>query len=193
MKAQAPLPPCLRPPAAGGLTMAELLVTIAGIGIAATVLLRFNDLQWRRAQINAVALSLNAWLEEVSISPERDSQPCEVTINSGTLAPGAVLASVTPTSCATDATLRVQGLHARTPVQVASTVSSFSFTPRGAVSTETGDGAASTATNLEVRMSVQGQPPLRCLRIFGTVGLIRQGRNNSAGSTDQTCPELSRL
>jgi prepilin-type N-terminal cleavage/methylation domain-containing protein len=194
----------LRPkaPVAGlarGFTVVELMVAVAIIGVVSSVLFTVSQDSWRRERANAATLELAAWLDQISRSPEQNGVSCQVTVNTGTLAPGAVLASVTPTNCATEANLRLPGINITQNFQVAATgglggpgTSQWWFTPRGAISTTApATNTGSSATDISVRISVAGQAPVRCVRLSGTLGLQRMGRNNASGDPNNNCTDWS--
>lgn len=178
--------------------MVELLVTVAVIGIISTTVLAVSQGSWRREQANAATESLYAWLQEVSLRPEQLGAGCTVTINTGSLAPGAVLASVAPTSgagpCASESSLLLPSINQRQNYAVAvepAASSTWVFTPRGAIAQS--GGTSSSSTDIQVRLSVGGNDPLRCIRVSGTLGLLTMGRNNGTGSTATPCNEWSNL
>lgn len=186
---------------ARGFTMVELMVTVTIIGVVSSVLFTVSQDSWRRERANAATVELAAWLDLISRSPEQNGASCQVTVNTGTLAPGAVLASVTPTNCATEANVRLPGINTNLNYQVAASVATtvtstgtlqWWFTPRGAISTTApGVNAGSAATDISVRISVAGQAPVRCVRLSGTLGLQRMGRNNATGNPNTDCTAWS--
>lgn len=196
---RAPLPKAPFAGLAPGFTVVELMVTVAIIGVVSSVLFTVSQDSWRRERANAATVELSAWLDQISRSPEQNGVSCRVTVNTGTLAPGAVLASVNPTNCATEADVRLPGININQNFQVAVTgglaagsTSQWWFTPRGAISTTApAVTAASTATDISVRISVAGQIPVRCVRLSGTLGLQRMGRNNATGDPNTNCTDWS--
>jgi prepilin-type N-terminal cleavage/methylation domain-containing protein len=196
---RAPLPKASLAGLARGFTVVELMVTVAIIGVVSSVLFTVSQDSWRRERANTATVELAAWLDQISRSPEQNGVSCRVTVNTGTLAPGAVLASVNPTNCATEADLRLPGINITQNFQVAVTgglagtgTSQWWFTPRGAISVTTPSlTAASSATDISVRISVAGQVPVRCVRLSGTLGLQRMGRNNATGDPNTNCTDWS--
>ncbi|MCP9848799.1 Tfp pilus assembly protein FimT/FimU [Cyanobium sp. Morenito 9A2] len=181
-------------PAAAGFTVVELLVTVAVIGIVAGTAFTVSQTSWRREQANAAAESLYAWLQEVVRRPEQIGSSCTVTVNTGSLAPGAVLATVAPTTCAGESSLRLPAINQQDNYAVAvnpSTSASWVFTPRGAIALTTGTSSSSAA--IEIRLSLNNNVPVRCIRVSGTLGLLSMGRNNTTGDTTTACNQWDAL
>lgn len=171
-----------------GFTLLELMIAVAIIGILSTMAFRAGIVQWRREQANAAAMDFTAWLEPISRMPERTGTACTVTVTTGSaLAPGSVYATVLPTTCTTEPSLRLPGINQRTNYAVGASTTSWSFTPRGAITTGTGATASSTNTDISIRFAVGGELPVRCVRLSGTLGLVRFGSNNASGSTSTEC------
>lgn len=166
----------------------EIMVTVAVLGVVAAVVVPANQVNWRRERVNAAALELTSWLEVVARTPDQDpSANCTVTISTGTnRAAGATLATVSPTTCAPESTLRLPGaVLGNATYNVGASATSFTFTPRGAISTD-GVGT-SVSENIQVRISIDGQAPLRCVQITGLLGLMRLGNNNTTGNVATAC------
>jgi len=133
----------------------------------------------RRERLNAVVMELEGWLQEVAQVPERQGISCRVTISTGSLAAGATLASVSPSSCSSQPTLRVPVGVAPGPLLVQASPTAWSFTPRGAVD---------LTSALQIRMTIQGQLPQRCLQVGATLGLIRLGGSETSTDLSLHCP-----
>jgi hypothetical protein len=56
------------------------------------------------------------------------------------------------------------------------------FTPRTAIT---------STTDIQVRLALLNQPPVRCVRLSAILGLLRIGRNDASFSTTTNCPEAS--
>jgi prepilin-type N-terminal cleavage/methylation domain-containing protein len=193
-------PPLRLARATHAFTIVELMVTVAIIGIVSSVAFTTSQAAWRRERANAATLELAGWLEEISQSPEQNGVACEIVVNTGTLNPGGNLATVTPANCSTSANLFLPGLNNNETYQVAvsgavagaGTTQRWWSTPRGAISTTApATNTGSSATDISVRISVGGNPPVRCVRLSGTLGLIRLGRNNTTGNSNLDCDTWS--
>ncbi len=175
---------------AAGITLFELMLSVAIIGTIGAITVNAGIVEWRREQANAAAMDLTAWLEPIAQSPERTGVSCAVTVTTGTSqAPGSVLATVLPTTCSTQPTLLLPAINQRTNYSVGASATTWTFTPRGAIST---GGGTSTNTDISVRFSVGAALPVRCVRLSGTLGLFRFGRNNASGDTSIECNDWSR-
>lgn len=169
-----------------GFTLVELMVVVAIIGIASSVVVAISANEWRRDRINAVAVEFAGWLEEVRSASLREvnNNGCTVTFASTTLTSvpsGTVLASINPAACqgVPQANFLIPGITATSDrYSSTSTDASFAFTPRGSVT---------TTNDVIVNLSLDNSIPLRCLRISSTVGLIRIGSNNAVAGVAGTC------
>ncbi|MEA5475760.1 prepilin-type N-terminal cleavage/methylation domain-containing protein [Synechococcus sp. CCY9201] len=187
-----------------GYTLVELMVTIAVLGILGAVVINSGIDAWRAEQAKAAVTDLSSWLEEIRSSGASQDISCRVTINTGSsLASQSVLATVqaidpetnsaaTGVTCGTGNPLRLPGIGGNATFGVATSFAStsppntFSFTPRGAISTDN-VGSTLASSFLSIRISLGGQVPLRCVRLSGMLGLVRLGSNNSTGSTSSEC------
>jgi prepilin-type N-terminal cleavage/methylation domain-containing protein len=182
-----------------GFTVLELMVTVAVLGIVGAVAFTVSQDSWRRERASAATVELAGWLDQISKSPDQNGVSCQVTVNTGTLTSGGVLASVSPTNCAIESNVRLPAINTNQSYQVsvvgavtAGATSQWWFTPRGAISTTTPSAtAASSATDISIRISVDGNVPVRCVRLSGTLGLLRLGRNNATGNTTVDCTAWS--
>jgi Tfp pilus assembly protein PilE len=171
-----------------GITILELMLSVAIIGIIGAITVNAGIVEWRREQANAAAMDFTAWLEPIAQAPERSGVACVVTVTTGNnRAPGAVLATVvsnpTGTACSTQPTLLLPAINQTTNYSVGASATTWTFTPRSAIS---------SATDISVRFSVGGALPVRCVRLSGTLGLFRFGRNNVSGDTSVECTDWSR-
>ncbi|MDM7954473.1 MAG: prepilin-type N-terminal cleavage/methylation domain-containing protein [Cyanobium sp. CZS 25K] len=175
-----PLPPARSRPWAQGFTTMELMVTVAVLGVVAAVVVPANQVQWRRERVNAAALELTSWLEVIARTPDQTGTNCTVTVTTGTnRAPGAPLASVNPPTCAPESTLNLPAtVLGASSYNVGASSNTITFTPRGAVS---------STVPIQVRISVDGQLPLRCVQVTGLLGLLRLGNNNTTGNVGTAC------
>jgi len=182
---------------ASGFTLPEILVTIMILGVIGAVggSSLFNIA--RRERANTVASELAGWLDQVNRDASRFNAqaaglgPCTVTINTGNIAPGAVLASIAPAACAPQDTLTVPDLYFNNPTaNIAANPATFVFTPRGTLATT--NGAALPNGQVLISITVNNERPLRCIRLVGLIGVLEVGRNNQAGAGG-VCNQWSRV
>jgi len=167
---------------AKGFALSELMIVIVILGIISGVSTVNFIFTLRNAQVNEVALQLAGWLEQISRRPEATGTTCTVTFSSGALNSGAVIATVSPTSCSPEPSFRVASLIGNEPLSVGRSVATVTFTPRMAIT---------STTDVQVRLARGNQPPLRCIRLSSVLGLIRLGRDGSTASTNADCPATS--
>lgn len=169
-----------------GFSLFEIMIVISIIGILASQSISIYQSNLRAADAHLLTRELAAWLSEIAMVPEQLNQNCTVTLYPSTsLNPGASMAMVTPTSCAAESTLLVPGHKRLLSYRLGATATSWTYTRRGALSTDS-TNIMSTNTDLIIRVSVNGESPLRCLKVSGTLGLIRFGRNDSSGDISNT-------
>jgi Tfp pilus assembly protein PilE len=165
-----------------GFSLVELAIAISALIILTSISLSLNQNEMRSSDSHALRNEIAAWLGEIAMAPENLNTTCTVTFQPGSqLLPGAAIASVQPSTCATQSTLRIPGNTRLTPFQVGTSQNSWVYTERGAISASGSAGASSTNTDIIIRVSVGGQPPLRCVRLSGIMGLIRFGVNSANG------------
>jgi Tfp pilus assembly protein PilE len=164
----------------------ELLVTVAVIGLLGSVTFASSQVFLRRDQANAAAAELVGWLEGIS-GRSGAFGPCTVQFTTANgLAPGATFASLqnvaTNARCTPEATLALPSSSGSNTYNVAVTYTpngtpSLTFTSRG--------GVVANGVEAVVKISVNNQLPLRCVRIsFGT---LSTGINNATSDVAQTC------
>lgn len=179
--------PLLKPPrplAASGFTLTELIVTIAVIGLVFGISTTTIGSEWTRGRVNLVAMDLASWLEGVRSASTRQSgsTPCVVTFNTGSLAPGAEMARVTPAGCAptspvsatvnTARAIVVPSIIGNNTFAIAlnpSSPTTVTFTPRGSVS---------ATADTDYRINFNNQQ--RCVQLTATLGLLRIGSGSVA-------------
>jgi prepilin-type N-terminal cleavage/methylation domain-containing protein len=181
-----------------GFSLSELVVTTLILGLIAAVGGSSLISIATRERANTVASELAGWLDQVNRDASRFSAetsggtPCIVTINTGNgLLPGALMATIAPESCAVQNALAVPDLYSDdSTVQITASPRQFVFTPRGTVATSS--GAPLPDAEVQITISVNSLPPLRCIRLTGLIGVLEVGRNNQAGPGG-TCDEWSRV
>lgn len=168
-----------------GFTLLEMMVTIAVLGTVLATVVSLSGSEWRRERVNTVAIELAGWLEGIRMASTRQpgSNPCVVTFNTATAAVnGSVLATVAPAACSPQGSFIITGTADNdSNFEIAlspGASSSLTFSPRGSVS-------ASTDTDLRILLAGTGQ--MRCVRLTGTVGLIRIGSHSNAPDTSADC------
>jgi len=167
---------------AAGFSLIELTVVGAVLVLLTTLSLNLNQNEMRSADSHALTDEIAAWLGEIAMAPEDLNTTCTVTFQPGQqIRPGATIASVQPSNCARESSLRVPGNQRFSSFHLGTSQNSWVYTERGAVSASSTLGASSTNTDIIIRVSVDGQPPLRCVRLSGIMGLIRFGVNSVSG------------
>jgi prepilin-type N-terminal cleavage/methylation domain-containing protein len=170
-------------------TILELLVTVAVLGIVASFAFISSQTFLRRDQANAAAAELAGWLDAIS-GRAGAYGPCTVQFTAGSnLAPGATFATLQTASvpssdarCTPNPSLPLPSTDGNRTYNVAvvytpNTATSVVFTNRG--------GVVANGVEAVVKISVNGQLPLRCVRIsFGSLSL---GVNNGTGDVTQNC------
>ncbi|WP_411876639.1 Tfp pilus assembly protein FimT/FimU [Vulcanococcus limneticus] len=188
-----------------GFSIVELLVTVAVIGILGGIVIPTGITAYRIQRVNAVVTDLAGWLDEVRASADTNNISCRVSITSSAslrsqdivatataITPGTTTAA-SGVVCGSGNPMRLPGVGGSSTYSVATSFSNnlFYFTQRGAISTDNTAGLAkssgTTDANLSIRISADGQPPMRCIRLTGMLGLVRLGLNNTTGATSSDC------
>ena len=189
----------VRLPVAAGFSITELLVVIAIIGLINGLSIAFSSGSWQRERVNAVAVGLAGWLEEVRSNALRQTSadpasggcvislpPPPATTPPSNAAAGTILASVSPASCASSSTFAIPGVSNGTDRYAIATTnaSTITFTPRGSVT---------SSSDAVVNIHLQGSRQLRCVRVSSILGLIRIGNNSEATSSAASCSDYTRF
>ncbi|WP_411871053.1 Tfp pilus assembly protein FimT/FimU [Vulcanococcus limneticus] len=188
-----------------GFSIVELLVTVAVIGILGGIVIPTGITAYRIQRVNAVVTDLAGWLDEVRASADTNNISCRVSITSSAslrsqdivatataITPGTTTAA-SGVVCGSGNPMRLPGVGGSSTYSVATSFSNnlFYFTQRGAISTDNTAGLAkssgTTDANLSIRISADGQPPMRCIRLTGMLGLVRLGLNSTTGATSSDC------
>lgn len=172
-------------------TMVELMVTVVIIGIVSGITIVYSGNEWRRDKVNAVAIELAGWLEQVRNASLKNTDyrttgfgGCSVsfTPNSGQT-PGTTLAMATGTNCSPQGAFIIPGVISNSITYDTASVPSSGaliFTPRGSTITPSN-------TDYEVRILLNGSSYMRCVRVIASLGSIRIGRSETAKNTGDDC------
>jgi len=175
-------------------TLTELLVVIAVIGLINGVAIASGGNAWQRERLNAVAVGLAGWLEEVRNNALRETDPdpldavvaggCVITLNNlSDAAAGTSLASVQPPSCSSSGNFLIPGVSDGATRYSISPASTITFTPRGSIT---------SASNTEVRISMNGTNQRRCVRVSAILGVVEVGSNGGNANAD-ACSQINRF
>lgn len=188
-----------------GFTLTELILVVAILAVLWGMIVPAGIDSYRTQQVNAAVTDMAGWLDEVRASTDTSNVSCRVTITTtGTLRAQSVVATATAITPGTTATapgilcgsgnpLLLPGIGGTGSYSVATsfTNNQFYFTQRGAISTDNtagiGKSTGTTDANLSIRISADGAPPIRCIRLTGMLGLVRLGSNSTTGSTASDC------
>ncbi len=92
-----------------------------------------------------------------------------------------MLATIAPAACASENTLTVPDLYDNAPtIRITANPTAFVYTPRGTVAPTT--GGVLPNNEVQITVSVNNQPPLRCIRLTGLIGVQQLGRNNQVAT-----------
>jgi prepilin-type N-terminal cleavage/methylation domain-containing protein len=167
-------------------TLIELIVAIAITAIVGAVVFASSTYFLKRDRANAAAAELAGWLDALS-AKAGSYGPCTVAFQQGqTISPGVTFASLSSdgssasaTECTATPNLVLPATDGVRSYSVAVQPSDqpLVFTPRA--------GVAANATDVTVKIVVNEEAPLRCVRIsFATISI---GVNNTSASTNGTC------
>jgi len=188
-----------------GFAFTEWVVSLAILGILAGIVIPAGLEAYRTQQVNSAVSDLAGWLDEVRASTDAQNVSCRVSITTtGTLRSQTAVATATAITpgttssatgvvCGSGNPFRLPGIGGSGSYSVTTsfTDAQFYFTQRGAISTDNTAGIAkstgTTDANLSIRISADGQPPVRCVRLTGMLGLVRIGSNSTTGSTATEC------
>jgi prepilin-type N-terminal cleavage/methylation domain-containing protein len=112
-----------------GFSLSELMIVVVVLGILSALVIDVGIRDWRRQQVNAVAVELAGWLDTVRRVALKGSS-CTVTFEAAaSFSPGHTLAR---SSCSPPQPFRISGLTHNQGFR-AVVPESFSFTPAGTV------------------------------------------------------------
>ena len=167
-------------------TLVELIVTVAIVAIVGAVVFASSTYFVKRDRANAAAAELAGWLDALS-AKAGSYGPCTVAFRPGqTISPGATFASLSSdgssassTECTATPNLALPAIDGARFYSVAIEPSDQQvvFTPRA--------GVAANETDVTVKIVVNDEAPMRCIRIsFATISI---GINSTSASTNGTC------
>jgi len=176
-----------------GFSLTQLSITVAIISILSGITISNSLTSWHDAQAAELALQLAGWLEQISRAPEVNGATCTVTFARGitggiTLNNGAELATVTSNPpnasppCSPEPTFTVPTRFGAHQISAGASAANVVFTPRTAIT---------SPIDIQVRLALLNQAPVRCVRLSAVLGLLRIGRNDASSSTTTNCPEAS--
>lgn len=152
-----------------GLSLPELVIAVAIIGLLSAVGIRAGEEQWARDKVNKVAIELSGWLDSARRSALRgdldgDNTGCSVTLSTGSLSDGSTLATAT---CLDTQPLLITNLGNRASYTIASSASNpINFSPRG-----TRSGAT-----VDITITLNPSGKQRCVSISGLLATISPGK-----------------
>lgn len=162
-----------------GFSLAELLVTVAIIGIVSGITLSISRAEWEREKILTATNELMGWLETARRQSIR-GRSCQVNISTGSqISPGGVIAQVLNNSCSGITPLTLTGDSGAYTITVGTTDNNFWFTSRGSIFK-----GASTNNNTIVTLTLTPSGLQRCILIEGMVANMAAGRSISSTSCD---------
>jgi prepilin-type N-terminal cleavage/methylation domain-containing protein len=156
-----------------GFSLSELMIVVVVLGILSALVIDVGIRDWRRQQVNAVAVELAGWLDTVRRVALKGSS-CTVTFEAAaSFSPGHTLAR---SSCSPPQPFRISGLTHNQGFR-AVVPESFSFTPAGTVHPAP---AGNSPLLIRVRLADHGDPE-RCVQLDGLLGVIGVGQWSGGG------------
>jgi len=172
---------------ADGFSLAEVLITVAIIGILASIATQGFLFLLRRERLQSVSLASAGWIELVRnsaanrVSANSSQGGCEVNFSTSASAVGDQLASVSGCSVP-EPILRIPGELQNDTVTVTTSLGNpLIFTPRGLWT----DASGAPGASFQLDLVLNGGGPRRCVRLTPTLGSVELGRSNSDAACDQ--------
>lgn len=179
-----------------GFSLAEILVTVAILGILSTIAVNVSASEADRVKVNTAQIALAGWLQLVQRSAllqkslQTNQGGCTVNFadafsNRGN---GTQIASVSPAVCApnSDLLLEIPNLGSSS-LSASFTAQTISFTPRGTISSDAENPV------VEIRFLISRSSLLRCIRISGLAGVIEIGSRGSGSNLSDECSDYLRI
>lgn len=180
-----------------GLSLAELLITVAILGILSSITVNVTLGEIDRAKVNSAQVSLAGWLQVVQRSAllQKSAQinqgGCEVSFPNSfaNQVNNAEIATVFPTACSPNPRLSLDILNlGNSKISASFTSQNITFTPRGTVL-----NSVDTSPVTEIRILIDRSSLLRCIRLSGIAGVIEIGSKGTGSSLSDQCSDYTRL
>lgn len=161
-----------------GFTLVEMVVVAAILGVLASLgVVATGEIQ-KRERVNALAIGLAGWLEEVRRAAMRGN-PCDVTITTGNLSGLAVVAQLSgspiPETCPTQNNpFQIPDVAKEGSFVVTASSSGFAFTPRG---------TKFPAEDITITITTGNNGPARCIQLIGLLGNLEMGKSSHGDCT----------
>jgi prepilin-type N-terminal cleavage/methylation domain-containing protein len=165
-----------------GFSLLEVLVVAGILAVLAAAGATTLRTSWQNERVTALANEFATWLEQVKATSMRSDAQCTVTISTGDINSGGILATVTPNAagCVPTGlinTFQIPEMPAGrfNIAMITGSATAFTYTPRG---------ATTNANPVEVTFAARGPSSqrLRCVQVSATLGQVRVGRANGTTS-----------
>jgi prepilin-type N-terminal cleavage/methylation domain-containing protein len=165
--------------ASSGFTVAELMVTVVILSILASIAIPSFLFVLQRERIQAVALDVAGWLEQVrnaaadQVASDASAGGCLVTFNTGSFSAGQTLAQVDQQCAVPNTVLSVpEGVQQNTVTASIAGSNPIVFTPRGLWI----DAQGVPGQNIQLSLTLSGLgTPIRCIRLSPVLGAVEIG------------------
>ncbi|MFQ6537796.1 MULTISPECIES: hypothetical protein [Aphanothece] len=191
----------------GGYSLAELLVIVVILGLAAAISTAGLFSVIRRERINSVALEIAGWIERTrnlaarEVASNEELGGCEISfVANGLSGPyDAANPTLATTSCANDTAVDLDASGNVAPplrlppgfegeIFMNTTSSNIVFTPRGTWSLDS-DGSLG---DFQIKIVLGGSGPMRCIRLSTMLAAVDIGVANTADTSDD-CANFSAI
>jgi prepilin-type N-terminal cleavage/methylation domain-containing protein len=156
-----------------GFTIVEMVTVVAILGVLASLGLAASGEIQKREQVNALAIGLAGWLEEVRRGALRGST-CDVVITTGSVTGSAAVAQLSaspiPETCPQNNNpFRIPEAASDASFTITASSSSFAFTPRG---------TKFPTEDITITIASSNNGPARCIQLIGLLGNLEMGKSN---------------